>query len=290
MTKQAIHRLEKYSKAALLQSIKAINRSALVPLKTEIILKNKNYSNEFIIRRLISNLPPHLNSCGPRPNPFIPWDKNLEIAKIFDDHILILNKYPVQKGHMLLITSQWQPQNGWLTRKDWKAVSEIENDTKGLWFFNSGPKAGASQPHRHIQLLPRTHHELICPRDEWFTKQMINDVEKFDFDCSSYIIAERKREISCKSTDLLYKQYIELCKVMQVGDPSIDAKPNVPYNLVFSDNWISLFRRRMDSMNGFSINGLGFAGYILAINRSDIAWLEKTGPHVLLKEVLLPIN
>ena len=54
---------------------------------------------------------------GPKQIPFCPWEKILEIDKIGDNHQLILNKYPVQKGHILLITNEWKPQNGWLDIK-----------------------------------------------------------------------------------------------------------------------------------------------------------------------------
>ena len=39
--------------------------------------------------------------------------------------------------------------------KDWRAIQQVNKDTSGLWFFNSSPIAGASQPHRHFQLLRR---------------------------------------------------------------------------------------------------------------------------------------
>ena len=68
-------------------------------------------------------------------------------------HALILNKYPVELGHMLLIADKWIPQTSWLNIDDWNAILSVNNDTDGLWFYNSGSIAGASQPHKHIQLL-----------------------------------------------------------------------------------------------------------------------------------------
>ena len=124
----------------------------------------------FELRHLTGLPPRHLRSAGPKPNPFRPWDRELEVAGIGEQHVLILNKYPVQIGHMLLITKTWAPQNGWLTLEDWTAVAEVDQDTTGLWFFNSGPEAGASQPHRHLQLLPRHLNASTCPRQRWFER------------------------------------------------------------------------------------------------------------------------
>ena len=75
---------------------------------------------------------------------------------------------------MLLITNCWKPQNGWLNLDDFEAILNVDNDTTGLWFFNSSKEAGASQPHRHFQLLPRHYNESICPRYEWFCSLLNN--------------------------------------------------------------------------------------------------------------------
>ena len=50
-------------------------------------------------------------TIGPRINPFLPPDENLVIDSILEKHILILNLYPVQRGHMLVITNSWEPES-----------------------------------------------------------------------------------------------------------------------------------------------------------------------------------
>ena len=141
---------------------------ALVPLDTSLTHLIGEHGISFELRHLISATPKHLRAAGPKPNPFRPWDRRLEVEQINDTHVVILNKFPVQAGHMLLITQAWQPQTGWLSVEDWRALAQIDETTTGLWFFNSGPDAGASQPHRHLQLLPRAAGEPICARQDWF--------------------------------------------------------------------------------------------------------------------------
>ena len=102
----------------------------------------------FDLRHLTGATPRHLKPSGPKPNPFLPWDPRLEVETVGERHVVILNKYPVQIGHLLLITRQWGPQLGWLDQTDWSAVSAVNEQVQGLWFFNCGPLAGASQPHR----------------------------------------------------------------------------------------------------------------------------------------------
>lgn len=50
-------------------------------------------------------------------------------------------------------------------------------------------------------------------------------------------------------------------------------------------------RRLREHCAGFSINALGFAGFLLCTERSDRDWLEREGPWALLEEVAAtPLN
>ena len=117
---------------------------ALVPLDTSLTHLIDEHGISFELRHLLSATPKHLRAAGPKPNPFRPWDRRLEVEQINDTHVVIVNKFPVQAGHMLLITQAWQPQTGWLSIEDWRAVAQIDATTTGLWFFNSGPDAVAA--------------------------------------------------------------------------------------------------------------------------------------------------
>ena len=269
---------EIYWEKALEQTRISIDKGHLFPLNTIDITNQLYNKNDFLIRKLDTSKFKNDLKFGPKVNPFNPWDKVLEIGKVGQHHHLILNKYPVQIGHTLLITNKWMPQNGWLDLKDWYAIKKVNEDTSGLWFFNSGPIAGASQPHRHIQLLRRDADEKICPREEWFInfdKTKINKklfkniiVQAFDF-----------------SNDItnIYQIYIELSKSMGLGDPYIDKKPIHPYNLLITNKWIALIKRSNDKIYGFSVNSLGFAGYLLVTEKSDTEYLKLNGPEALLE-------
>ena len=88
-------------------------------------------------------IPKYLIEYGPKRNPFIPWDNRLQILPINDKHTLILNKYPVQIGNV--VNNQcWKPQNGWLNEDDFEAIINVDNDTTGLWFFNSSKEVGVA--------------------------------------------------------------------------------------------------------------------------------------------------
>ncbi len=273
---------EIYWEKALQKTKISINSKSLFPLKTIDITKNIYNGNDFVIRKLdISNFKVN-TLIGPKNNPFKPWDKILEIDSIGKDHQLILNKYPVQLGHILLITNEWKEQNGWIELKDWEAIKKVNKDTTGLWFFNSGPLAGASQPHRHIQLLRRNPSMLSCPREKWILdfKNLNYKNEKFS---KNIIIRQFSKSLDKENIHQIYK---DLSNKLGLGEPEIDKKPKYPYNLIFTDNWMALIKRKIDNLYGFSINALGFAGYILVTDKSNIKYLKKCGPEKLLENFL----
>ena len=272
-------RSEKYWEKALEQTNVSVNKNSLYPLETKVVTRDFYEKNDFIIRKIdISKFKKKI-CYGPKQNPFNPWEKILEIEKIGNYHQLILNKYPVQKGHILLITNSWKPQNGWLDINDWDAIQKVNKDTSGLWFFNSSPIAGASQPHRHIQLLRRTYGEVSCPREKWFLD--LETSNNNDTYLKKSIVVSKFNFL--ENTSYIYNLYLKLTKKIGLGDPINDEKPKYPYNILITNNWIAIIRRRFDDIHGFSINGLGFAGYLLITEKSDTNYLKKFGPEKLLE-------
>ena len=262
----------------------AIDCGALQPLKTiEYKIKSRKY--QYQLRLLKTKTPKLFLENGPRINPFIPWEKTLEVKSLSDKHVVILNKYPVQLGHMLLITKQWKPQSGWLNKDDFQEIVNIEKDTNGLWFFNSSKEAGASQPHRHIQLLRRGDHEIVCPREEWFKSRANKNIYSTSNMSKSIAILTRESE----GFDDLYKAYKSLCIKMKVGNIDSDKSPLNPYNLLITKDWIAIIRRIKEKAYGFNINALGFAGYFLGKKNSNIKLLISEGPEKILNDVVDPI-
>ena len=257
---------------------------ALVPLDTALTHLIGEHGTCFELRHLLSATPKHLRAAGPKPNPFRPWDRRLEVERIGNSHVVILNKYPVQAGHMLLITQAWQPQTGWLSIDDWHALAKVDATTPGLWFFNSGPDAGASQPHRHLQLLPREAGEQICPRQDWFHRCAAGTIDPSDDPLLRSCQVARLKTTSTAET--LHLLYLSLAEDLQLGTPSTDSRPRGAYNLLLSRQWMALIRRRTEGIHGFSVNALGFAGSLLSTETSDRPWIERSGPEALLHAVV----
>lgn len=266
---------------ALERSLQARSLGQLVPLETETLPLGLE---PFTVRRLLSRPPKHLAAAGPKPNPFLPWEPGLEVSRMPTGHVLLLNKYPVQPAHLLVITPDWQPQAGWLRLADCQAVVDVSADTSGLWFFNSCGAAGASQPHRHLQLLPRSAGQLRCPLEPHVLAGLALPAGERAFPWAHALSPRRDPGSAAELLDLIRDHAGRL----GLGHPDTEARPLHPYNLVFSDDWLLTVRRSREHWQGFSINGLGFAGYLLATEGSDLERLRQDGPWELLKAVAAP--
>jgi ATP adenylyltransferase len=271
-------RAERFWRRALAVSESARASGALVPLGTEQL--EIPGIEPFVVRRLTSRPPRHLRPEGPRPNPFQPWDAPLQVDLIAAEHVLLLNKYPVQPGHLLVITRHWRPQSGWIEPSDWQAVASVAADTGGLWFFNSSATAGASQPHRHLQLLPRRAGEVSCPLAPQLEGQLEGEaIAPWPW---AYRLSRRLDPHGGQDLPELYTRH---CRELAIGTSGVDLAPLHAYNLLFDDRWFLTVRRVREHCAGFSVNGLGFAGYLLCTEGSDRQWLCRHGPWRLLEEV-----
>lgn len=114
-------------------------------------------------------LPPAQNKYF---NPFESPADAMLITTVEPSHNLVLNKFAIVPEHFILTTKTFKPQTDLLEEDDLAAAhacveayhnctfeadggGEKRKEKKELFvFFNSGPHSGASQPHRHLQLLP----------------------------------------------------------------------------------------------------------------------------------------
>ncbi|TAF49018.1 MAG: phosphorylase, partial [Oscillatoriales cyanobacterium] len=107
--------------------------------------------------RILDNLHRKTTAKQAKPadfNPFLPYDRNLFVADISNTHVCVLNKYPVFDRHLLIITRDFEAQTNWLNEADFFALWIGLRENGGLGFYNGGADAGASQNHKHLQLVP----------------------------------------------------------------------------------------------------------------------------------------
>ncbi|MCY4331542.1 MAG: DUF4922 domain-containing protein [Cyanobacteria bacterium MAG CAR1_bin_15] len=244
----------------------ALAQGALCPMPTDLLTLPKAAGAE--VRRLLRWRPQR--TTGPQAtNPFLPPDQRLVLGSWGPAHTLLLNKYPIRPGHLLLITNGDQPQSGWLSSQDWQAAAALLERQDGLLFFNSGPGAGASQPHRHLQLLPRLPGRPCFPWEPW-----INQPD------GVYPWRLRKTSLPKRDGDpaaTLERLYGQHLASLGLGSAKEHGQPLGAYNLLITADWFITVPRRREEHQGVNINALGFAGMVLVTDRANPAWLAAGG-------------
>jgi ATP adenylyltransferase len=201
-------------------------------------------------------------------NPFLPYDRDLFVADVSDTHVCLLNKFNVIDHHLLLVTRAFEDQESSLTRADFEALEACMAEIDAVAFYNAGRVAGASQPHKHLQLVPvpiglgpeRT------PIDRWLEAPS----SKLGF---RYAFARLDGGAD------LYAHYRELG-----GAVDLDRSPR-PYNLLVTRDWMLVVPRSRASFEGVFVNALGFAGGLLVGSREQLERVRELGPLTILEGV-----
>ena len=137
-----------------------------IPTELEII---EQVGIKFVIR-ILANLnrkeadkekqEQQTSRTGKEFNPFLPYEKDLFVADISDTHVCILNKFNVVDFHLLIITRIFEEQESLLTLEDFTAMWTCLGEFEGLVFYNGGKLAGASQRHKHLQIVPFSETDI----------------------------------------------------------------------------------------------------------------------------------
>jgi ATP adenylyltransferase len=219
-------------------------------------------------------------------SPFLNPEPQLRVAEISSTHVCLLNKFPVFDDHLLIATRQFEDQDASLNLNDFVALWTCLIGFPGLGFYNGGTVAGASQQHKHLQLVPLP----LAPRGDAIPMAPLLDCDSAagvlgkcpslpfahvmshlpgEFDaCADPISISRAAETTWE----LYRQMLDHAGI----DP--DVEPLGAYNLLITRQWILLVRRYRERFESISVNALGFAGHFLVRDASEFQLLRAAGP------------
>lgn len=228
-----------------------------------------------------------------RFNPFLPYEEALFVANLSDTHLCLLNKFNVVDHHLLIVTRQYESQNEWLTETDFEALAHGLWEIPGLGFYNGGKEAGASQHHKHLQLIPYSSHLTEPPMSSFIerhhkTLEAHARIPALPFFHSIRLLTrpwhpDNSAETACK----LFETYRQVMMDLEIDLET--AQPNVSYNLLVTRDWMMGVRRSRGSYQDIGVNSLGYAGWLLVKNQADLIKLKHIGPMNLLRVAGHPI-
>lgn len=221
-------------------------------------------------------------------NPFLPPDPELTVGPLGEQHLGVLNKFPVIDRHLLIVTRAFEAQTAPLTRTDFIALATVMASLGGLGFYNGGSEAGASQRHKHLQWIPDAEETA---RLGLFTDQLPADLPPFAHATHEALpwrhtfVRLPRCDDAVSLGEAMHHAFRNGCESLGI-DAATDPMP--PYNFLVSRDWMTVIPRIRERHENISVNALGFAGSLFVRRPEEIETVRAIGPLRLLAAVARP--
>jgi ATP adenylyltransferase len=196
-------------------------------------------------------------------NPFASPEPALVVRdRLTPTHRALLNKFSVLREHLLVVTREFEDQEQPLDERDFEALAICMEDAEVLAFYNGGTEAGASQRHKHLQVvtLPLSPRHSV-PMDVALGKP----ARALPFRCGFTMVST----------------YRELHRAARLEFPQ-------PYNLLVTHEWMLVVPRSRDRFQDISINSLAFAGSYFVRDAKHAHVIAASKPMSVLASVAIP--
>lgn len=239
-------------------------------------------------------------------NPFLPYDAALFVTDAGAEHVCLLNKFNVVGHHLLIVSRDFVHQDRPLEVADFAVWWRCLNEYDSLGFYNGGTRAGASQPHRHLQLVPlpladsgpRIPIESLLDAEHGrstgghpvartgFEPEFRMASSRLPFPHAFVRLNPQLSDSAGDAGEVLHRLYGELLDLAGIGASlQPDGRLHGAYNLLLTRQWMLLVPRRDECFAGISLNALAFAGALLTRDRQDLEALRQSGPMAALSHV-----
>jgi len=221
---------------------------------------------------------------GPRDpdfNPFLKPDPELTVGPIGDQHVVILNKFPLCERHLVLARREFEEQLLPLARSDFAALATIMSEAGGLGLYNGGTAAGASQRHKHVQWMSEAEGgaglrvyagglSAELPEQGVATHPALAMKHCFvRVRCGRDVPAEL-------AADSLYAGFRRACDALELTPGADGLLP--PCNVLVGDGWLLLLPRSQEHFEGISMSAVCFAGTLYTRTPEQIEAVRRVGP------------
>lgn len=279
---------------AVAQTEYALACGALQPIPTEsVVIEQEGIS--FLVR-ILANIARkeaakhQEKEKGENFNPFLPYDRDLFVADLSPTHVCLLNKYNVVDYHLLVITRDFVEQETLLTQADFAALWVCLSEMDGLGFYNSGKDAGASQRHKHLQLVPlpltttggKIPIEVALGESVW--QNNCGYSLKLPFQHAWMKLNWQATLSPVDAAQMTLQAYCELLNQLALYDPSTGTLKGA-YNLLMTREWMLIVPRSQEQFESIPVNSLGFAGTLFVRDAQQFDRLQTIRPLTLLQNV-----
>lgn len=235
---------------------------------------------EFVVRRAIDWERQLRTQPKGRPgNPFVDPEPELVVVdRLGDKHRAMLNKYHVVEDHVLVVTREFEDQEVLLDRADFEAlVACLPPNGRAIGFYNGGRDSGASQPHKHMQVvsLPLSPHVPIP-----MAPKLVPDPPELPF---PFAFA-RVDHLDAPRLHRLYRELLAKAGVGTVLAGGVERQSK-SYNMLLGPGWMLVVPRVRDRFEGVPINSIAFCGALFVRNDTELEAVRAIGPFAILDHV-----
>jgi ATP adenylyltransferase len=199
---------------------------------------------------------------------------------------VVLNKFNVVEHHLLIVTRGFEDQDTLLTLQDFEALWFCMTEFNNLGFYNGGREAGASQQHKHLQLVPLP----LAPEGPAIPIEPLFDgvgapgepcaIPAFSFLHSFVRLTPdiaRDPAAAAKTSFALYGEMLHSVG-LNTPDASRLVVQSMPYCFLVTRGWMLLVPRSQEFFDGISLNSLAYAGSLFVRDEGQLARLKTFGP------------
>jgi len=223
---------------------------------------------------------------GKAANPFLPPEKELTVCDVTDTHVAVLNKFNVVDHHLLIVTRHFEDQDTLLTLGDFEALWCCMAEYNSLGFYNGGREAGASQQHKHLQLVPlplapegpAVPIEPLLAAADGRNRPCV--VPAFPFLHAFVRLEKDLWKAPLEAAKKTFRLYSEMLSSLGMDiPPASGLRPQSgPYCFLATREWMLLVPRTKEFFEDISFNSLAFAGSFFVRNEAQLERLQKYGP------------
>ncbi|KAH3744766.1 5',5'''-P-1,P-4-tetraphosphate phosphorylase [Pelomyxa schiedti] len=238
-------------------------------------------------------------------DPFMVPQPELLIGKVpRGTHNIVLNKFPITSGHVVLPTVEYRAQHEPLDESDFAALWSclpIDGDNSGtscglLGFYNCGTLSGASQGHKHMQIIRgdtrmfiyQAASSVLSALPSISTALATIKIPCLPFphalvDLRKYVSFEADPAIAT-CLKAVYDTALGELGIRLPGQTENTSENDISHNMLLTRQWMFVVPRKFESyLNIIPTNSLGFGGSFFVRNEEALRLLNEVGPINVLK-------
>jgi ATP adenylyltransferase len=270
----------------------ALAQGAILPLQTEsenVTERGLSYVVSWVSSLSLKDMATLLQKAKPLgSNPFLPYEEALFVENLSSTHLALLNKFPMEYGHVMAVTRTHVPQLATFGPADFHALAALLLEVGGYAMYNGGRAAGASQNHRHFHVLPQGQlpFEALFPQEA--APGQITPVAFFPFVHAFLCLHPQTNDVAALALQL---QQVFDAAWRHCG-MAVNEGEMPPFSLLATRRWLLLVPRRQECWTegekSISINALHYGGLIGVREPGLMDAVKRVGLMTLLAAVSYP--